>query len=70
MASFYKNKHNYKLTYSTVLKWKKKIVAQSNKSRGEMNGKDYPIQKTNDRKRDYFLRLLSSITKAKVTGSI
>lgn len=49
---------------------KKETVAQSNKSRGEMNGKDYPIQKTNDRKRDYFLRLLSSITKAKVTGSI
>lgn len=55
--------------YSTVLKWKKKdLVVQSNKE--EMNSKDYPIQKNNDHKRDYFLRLLSSIIKAKVTGSI
>lgn len=27
--------------------------------------KDYPAQKTNDCKRDYFLRLLCSIAKAK-----
>lgn len=49
---------------------KKDLVVQSNKSKGEMNGKDYPIQKTNVHKRDSFLRLLSSIIKAKVTGSI
>lgn len=32
--------------------------------------KDYPEQKTNDCKQDYFLRLLSSIVKAEIINLI
>lgn len=58
---------DYKLTNSTWSKCKNIYISTIKKKvEWKLMIKDYPAQKTNDCKWDYFLQLLSSVAKAEV----